>query len=362
MKSRILIATVVVLILCATPIFVGETDAGGSPITVTDGTGNTIELDGIPNQVIGVGVGVNATLIGLGVADKIVVCDNYSITNTSSELDVLDQMKEDGKIMADGNVYSSGKENLLGNCVYSVDKGFNLENDLVLITASKTYADPIVSYLKDKGFKNIATWYDVKTYEDLADYIKAISMLTTGKVDGELEEMLSLPESISRLLGSTEKRDAMYVTYSSSVFKVNDKGSIAGTMIEAAGGNTFTVKNSGSSTYETNIPNLFANGAHSNAVVFVDQQIMDKQDLLSNLRNQLPDTVKVVGLKGIWNNFSIESLDGIEVMAQAMYPEIFGDLESGDTGSDDNYLYYGIAIVVALVLISACYFFLVKKR
>jgi hypothetical protein len=133
-------------------------------------------------------------------------------------------------------------------------------------------------------------------------------------------------------------------------------------MIEAAGGNTFTVKNSGSSTYETSIPNLFANGAHSNAVVFVDQQIMDKQDLLSNLRNQLPDTVKVVGLKGIWNNFSIESLDGIEVMAQAMYPEIFGELESGDTGSDDNYLYYGIAIVVALVLISACYFFLVKKR
>ena len=369
MEIKIAIAFVVVtMMLCVTTCFVDYTEASSSQsIVVQDGIGNEITLDEVPEHIIGIGKGVNATLIRLGVADKIVVCDSYSTTSaTEHELDILDQMLSEGKLLADGNIYSSGKTQLLANCAYATEAafGFDKEKDVIIITGSESYVKGIVDTLRNDGFKNIAVWYDIKTYDDLCDYVEVVSKIATGRISNEVSEMRLLPTIIANALENVEKRDAVYITsYSTDNFKVNNIGSLAGSMIVAAGGNTFTVDDSQTKpTYTTTVANLFSGNQHSNAVVFVDNGIVKNQENMNKLISNLPSTVTVVGLESLWNNFDIESMDGVKAMAEAMYPEIF-DYSPSDSpnASDDNYLYYVIAAIVVVAIIAIGYLIYIKK-
>lgn len=357
------VSIIITILLCTVVITGSDTDADDTCIQVTDGVGNTITLDDVPENVIAIGKGVNATLIRLGLADRIVVCDNYSVNATDPELDILDTMKADGELLADGNIYTSGRAGLITNCIYAVDAfGFDRSSDVVIITGSEGYVQYVIEDLREHGFENIAVWYDITSFGDLAQYVETISILMTGDVSTQSEQMKSLPGSISDALGDTDRRDALCITYSGGDFKVNNAGSLAGSMIIAAGGNAFTVDGSKSSpTYSTSIPNMFADGAHADAVVFVDYQVMGNQDLLTRLMSQLPDTVTIVGLEPLWNNFDIESMDGVQAMAQSMYPEVFGmyipdDADEGDDGA----LYYAAGMVVAVILV--CMFYIAVTR
>ena len=365
MKSQTMtLILMTVLIACAVPCIPDTADADSSIVT-EDGIGNTIVLDDVPEHIIAIGKGVNATLIRLGVGDKIVVCDNYSTNANDPELDLLDQRKTDGDLLADGNIYSSGRSGLIDNCIYAVDRyGFDKENDVIIMTGSEGYVQYMLEDLKGFGFRNIAVWYDIKTYDDLCDYVEVVSKIATGRISNEVSEMRLLPTIIANALENVEKRDAVYITsYSTDNFKVNNIGSLAGSMIVAAGGNTFTVDDSQTKpTYTTTVANLFSGNQHSNAVVFVDNGIVKNQENMNKLISNLPSTVTVVGLESLWNNFDIESMDGVKAMAEAMYPEIF-DYSPSDSpnASDDNYLYYVIAAIVVVAIIAIGYLIYIKK-
>ena len=364
MKSQTMtLILMTVLIACAVPCIPDTADADSSIVT-EDGIGNTIVLDDVPEHIIAIGKGVNATLIRLGVGDKIVVCDNYSTNANDPELDLLDQRKTDGDLLADGNIYSSGRSGLIDNCIYAVDRyGFDKENDVIIMTGSEGYVQYMLEDLKGFGFRNIAVWYDISSFGELCDYAESISLLSTGAVSDEIIMMRALSDSIADALGSTEKRDAMCVTYSGGEFKVNNVGSLAGSMIIAAGGNAFTIDGSKPSpTYSLNIPNTFSNGKHADAVVFVDHQIMNNEETLSKLLIQLPESVTIVGLKPLWNNFDIESMDGVQTMAQSMYPQVFGEYISDDTSADDeDSMSYAIAMVISVILISTGFMVFTRK-
>ena len=68
------ILAVTVLALYAVPV--GGLSADGA-ITVEDGLGETFSFDGPVDSVVSIGVGVTATVIGIGALDKVVVCDLY---------------------------------------------------------------------------------------------------------------------------------------------------------------------------------------------------------------------------------------------------------------------------------------------
>ena len=360
--SLVVVAT---MAISAVPLFIS--DASDAAITVKDGYGNEFVFEDEPAYIITIGSGITATSIQLGAIDKILVADSYSKTNTNQVFDVLREYINAGKIAANGNIYSSGKANLKTDIVDAADTEhggkFNKETDPVFITGGNSYIDPIVADLKDLGFKKVMAWNDITEYNEIADFVSTVSKIIDGTESDKVAQMKHVSEVISDGVKDKTKREAFYVTYSSGVFKVGNTKSLANSMIYAAGGNSITTDpNIGTSTYEANVTSLVEQ--HPNAVIFLDSTIhanaANKEAFLNAIGGA--DGKTIVEMNNLWNNYSIDSMNGVWTMACAMYPDTFeGDVPTVDDDSKDNtVLYIGIGVAAALVILAAGVLFLRK--
>ena len=70
--------------------------------------------------------------------------------------------------------------------------------------------------------------------------------------------------------------------------------------------------------------------------------------------------MKIVPLKPMWNNYCIESIDGVWTMACAMYPDHFEDDVPSvpEADSKDIVIYAAIGVVVVAVIGGGAYFFM----
>ena len=353
--NRTILATlsaIAMVIVCFASL-PAEADAA---ITVEDGLGNSFTFDSPVDKVISIGVGPTATVIGVGALDKIVVSDNYSYNNKDPVFDGLRERVDAGEVLAGGNIYSSGKAQLKTDIVFSADPEtgtFDRETDAVIVTGSDTYRNNIVPDLEELGFKYILQWYDIYDYEKIVEFAETVSKVCTGKVATSVDEMSFIPEYIEDKVEGAGVAivDAFYVTYSSNTFKVCNYGSLAASMIEAACGNVITKDSSKSgTTYEANITSIVE--AHEGCIIFVDNTIHSNEANLQKLKDAVGGHATLVDLKPIWNNYCIESVDGVWHMACAMYPDLFeGDIPEEDDGKSDNLLLYAAAGIVAVVAI-----------
>ncbi len=341
------------------------TDGSDAKVTVTDGEGTSFSFDGPVDKVITIGVGVTATVIGVGCLDKIVVCDSYSKTNSDPLFDDLKQYITDGKIVANGNIYNSGKEQLKTDILDAAEPtkdNFDREKDVVMAVVSPSYKANL-SFLQEYGFKNVMYWSTVDDYSDIVDFVETISKVCNGKVDANASTMQLVVDKIDSTLqaNNVKKTKAFYVTYSANVFKVGNTTSITTAMIEAAGGSVITKDDSKTaSTYETSLTALVEN--NTDAIVFADSQVFNSPERMKDLRTAIGDEIKVVGLEAIWNNFSIESANGVWKMACAMYPTLFeGDVPT-DSGSSDDFMLYAGAGIIATVIILVIAFAYMRSR
>lgn len=354
----------IVLAMAVTPL-ADDSDAAG--IIVTDGIGNVITLDGPADRIITVGTGITATVIGVGALDKISVCDNYAYRNTDPIFDGLRALVNEGKVLAGGNIYSSGIDQLKKDIIYVSDPdtgNFDIDSDVIVVTGSETYRNNIVPYLKDNGFRNIMQWSDITEYADIISFAKTISMVCNGKVVKPVEDMEYISDYVKEELAkeSPTPKDAFYVTFSANVFKVGNKGSLANSMIMAAGGNSITLDPSQSaSTYETNLTKLVSE--HPGCIAFADNSVVSDQDKLKMLEAQIGDKATIVPLQSIWNNYTLKSSEGLWTMACAMYPDIFeGDVPTTDTDTELGAVEYFLAgLGTALVAIIGSYIFIWRR-
>jgi ABC-type Fe3+-hydroxamate transport system substrate-binding protein len=357
---KAVIAVVSVAILLAMAVAPCTEDSDGAGIIVTDGIGNVLSLDGPADRLITVGTGVTATVIGVGSLNKISVCDNYAYRNSDPVFDGLRELVDDGKVLAGGNIYSSGIDQLKKDIIYVSDPetgNFDIENDVVIVTGSETYRNNIVPYLKENGFRNIMQWSDITEYSDIIGFAETVSIVCAGKVVKSVEDMAYVSGYVSGRLEeeSPEPKDAFYVTFSANVFKVGNKGSLSNSMIVAAGGNSITTDPSQkASTYETNLTNLVSE--HPGCIAFIDNSIASDQDKLRMLEAQIGEKARIVPLQSIWNNYTLKSAEGLWTMACAMYPDIFeGDVPTTDSDSElgmAEYFGAGLATVLAVVIFS----------
>ncbi len=343
-----------------------DTDAD-STFEITDQKGNTVTFDGPVDHIITIGKGVTATTIQLGQVDKIVVADKYSNTDTSTLFDALRAKVEAGTATAGGTIYSSGSDLLKKEIVDAADTGkFDKEKDVILLTGADTYLvkGGLIDYFKDLGFRVLA-WNDVYEYNDIIDLVGKISMIVTGEVASDVDDMKAVGEKVKTKLGDEGisealKTKAFYVTYSGNTFKVGNNGSIATSMIQAAGGNVITVDASkSSSTYEANLTEIIEKYG-TEVVIFADNTIASNEDYLAQLRTAVGDKVKIIALNPLWNNYSIESMEGVKTMAGAMYPDYFPEWDtsgSKDSGNNNVAVYICAAVgAVILILCAAVYF------
>jgi len=365
MKTKaIVILTAALFVMSAVFVLAPQTEeySGASGFKITDGQGTEFTYDGPSEKVMTIGKGLSATVIELGYVSKIVVCDSYSKTATEDVFTELKALVGSGTILADGTIYSSGKDALFNNIVYATDNGkFNKDTDTILISGSPTYLVSIVGDLKDLGFKKVVVWNDITTYDEMVDYVETVSMVLSGDIGGKAKQMAYVAEYIEDTLGDREKANAFYVTYSGGTFKVGNTGSLATSMIQAAGGNAVTIDDSKAKpTYEDNVTEIIRIYG-MDTIVFVDSLIVNNETNLNNLKSQLPE-VTLVPLDTLWNNFAPDSMDGVWVMASAMYPDLFeGDVPVIPSGDDpDMLLYIGIA-AIAVVAICVVGFLFMRK-
>lgn len=355
-KSYSIIASIAILSLIVSVVPAGFSDSSdaATSITVTDGYGTEFTFDDEPAHVITVGKGITSTVIQLGGIDKIVVADSYSKSDTDHVFDKLRQYVSEGKIAANGNIYSSGKDQLQTDIVHAADTGdggvFNKETDPVIITGGNSYITPIKDYLVSNGFKKILMWNDITEYSKIPDFVDTISKILTGSTSDKATQMRHVSQVIADGIEGHAKADAFYVTYSGSVFKVGNINSLANSMIGAAGGNSVTTDDSKAKpTYEASLTSLME--SHPNAVVFIDQSVITNNKL-DDLRTQVGDSTKVVQLKALWNNYSVESMTGVWTMACAMYPDLFsGDVPTvPGKAANNTILYLGIGLGAAVAV------------
>ena len=347
LAAALFMASAVIVVLPQTEMFSAD-----SEFKVKDGKGTEFTYNAPSEKVISVGKGLSATIIEIGYLNKMVVCDSYSYSATEDVFKDLKTLVDSGDILADGNIYSSGRTNLINNIVYVTDNdNFNKEKDTMFITGGDSYVTSIVSDLRAEGFMKVLVWNDITTYEDLVDYVEVVSMVVSGSTTGKAEQMSYVEKYISDTLGSREKADAFYVTFGSGAFRVGNTGSLATSMILAAGGNAVTIKSDKPTpTYEENLTALIEQYG-TDTCVFIDNTIASNPTYLENLRQMVPG-VTLTPLESLWNNYDPDSMDGVWVMACAMYPDTFhGDVPTiPDDNNSDIWLYAGIAAVIIAII------------
>ena len=362
-KAKVLMTAALFMMTAAFILIPQSEISAASGFTVTDGEGTEFRYEAPSEKVMTVGKGLSATVIEIGYIDKILVCDSYSVAPTAEAVyDDLKKMVADGIVAGGGNIYSAGKAQLIIDIVYATEnKGFDKAKDTVFITGGSTYTTPIVSELRGLGYEKVLLWTDIPTYEDMMDYVDVVSKVVSGSTEGKAEQMRYVAKQITETLGSREKVNAFYVTYSSGVFKVGNTGSLATSMILAAGGNAITIDDSKAKpTYETSLPILI--GAYgTDTIVFVDSVIVSNATNMNNLRTELPG-VTLVPLESLWNNFDPDSMVGVWTMASAMYPDLFsGDVPTIPVDDGPDMIVYVIAAAVAVVAICAIGFFFLRR-
>lgn len=374
MRRRIA-AVLFVMMLAVTAIIVipvGD-DSSASGFTVKDGRGTEVQFDDVASHVVTSGVGTSATVVQIGQLDKIVVCDNYSYNSTEEVLKDLKKAVDDKKIKANGNVYSSGLAAFKTDVVDAADtaKGgtFDKEKDVLILTASKANNDSLKTYFEGLGFKKILLWDSITEYGQIIEFAKTVSTVLTGKVTNDVKSMELVKDTIKDKLESEKitddkKTKALYVRLSSGNYTIGNTGSLATSMMEAAGAKNIGYDSGKSGTTYGVEASAFTEFRENNGtdkiIVFLDANVTEEKS--NQIKTLMGENTTLVPLKSLWNNYSIDSKDGVWTMACATYPNLFeGDVPEVKDPDNNNMLYIalgGAAVVVVLIMA----FFLIKRH
>lgn len=371
-RSKKILAITVMFFFVLTSIAAipcSDESVADTSITVSDGLGNTITLSNPALHVVAVGKGASATVTELGHVGKIVVTDTYSNTASESVFDGVKQRVSEGKATAGGNMYSKGLAQLKTEIIDAADKDvFDKDSDVVILSGGTTTAtNDVITFLHDNGFSNVLGWPSITTYEGIIEFVESISKVVSGGETDEVKKMKNVRDTVKDTLaknGITDetKCNCFYVTYSSSTFKVGNTGSLGTSLLLAAGGKVVTInKDISATTYETSIPDIIETYG-TKTVVAADNSIVtnSKADLL---RTQVGDQTKVVPMESLWNNYSIDSMNGVWTLACAMYPTLFtGDVpELPKDNSNGDVMMYAVAGIVGAVIVIAVAVVLMRR-
>lgn len=372
--KHITIAIVATMAFASVSVMLAEESEADAWIALTDGRGMTFELSEPAKHIATLGKGLTLTAIDLGFVDSIVVCDKYSVDRSNEKFSHLVSNVDNKKTTADGSIYSSGYEQFCVELFDAADKDkrnvFDRDKDVVMLTvgakdssASGKNALAIEDKLKANGFKNVLIWFEITEYSEVVKLVEQVSLALTGS-SGELSKQMAHTSSyITDKLGERERAKAFYVTYSSSQIMVGNHGSLATSMLLAAGAEVVTLNESKpGTTYYTDIATLVEDHGF-NLTVFADNTLVKNTDQLNILQTQVGDKVRIVPLDPLWNNFDPESQEGLWAMACALYPDLFdGSVPELPKDKGDNTLLYVSAAIATMAIIGVVAFVFMKGK
>jgi len=295
----------------------GNVDSEDPYFTTTNSIGTDVKFYKPSQKAAVLGLAFSTTLLELGCGDDIVMIDNHSAPLSSgvTELNLIPAYpvgdgQQIAQLLADG----------LG--------GFDANRDVVFLYGYSYHATAIAS-MEQMGLK-VVTFYP-QTYEEGMDMITAI-----GAITGRDEKAAGIVNSMQKNLTyyadkleehgitSESKVNAIYVSYSGGVLRVGNVNSYSVILMKIAGGANVADNPSmtGSSLTSYQVDNTIFIQSNPD-VIFLDPYYAGTPSDFRAEMNIGPD-VKIFKLDMVMNQYGPTSLDGIEFMAQAMYPQIFG--------------------------------------
>ncbi len=358
-----IISLISVLILFAgvSASILGDAADGAEPTTITDGTGVPFTYAGPTEHIVTTGYGSTLTVAMLGEIEKIIAVDTYSTYEYTK-----DERLKDLNATSVGSLYSSSNNDYIVSLfVQWVDEGkMNLDDTIILTTYNNSLV--LRDLLNSIGFSKVLVYLEITSYDQVVDFVRSMSVIVTGKVSGIVNDMELVKATIDDgLMGIGEKAKGLSTWYiSSSGFTVNNKGSIATSLIETAGGinvaydpSISTVRYGDASTIVQMVE------AHPGLVIFMSNFSGSISDFRNTVLGGRAD-VPVIPMEANWNNYCPDAAEGLWAVACALYPNLFeGPAPHDDGPSDPNTLLWAfVGIVSVIIIFGIAYFFLRKPK
>ena len=345
------ILAAVILCVSVVPFAVAEDGgADGTGIIITDSRLVTTNLTGPAVHVAAFGAFATNTLVDIGQLEKAVIFDASS-EYSKSGIEEVKNYSADLFI----TVSSANKDMVVQTMLGLVDNGTWNKTTDVIFGYGYSYLNTVWTELEGYGFQ-VITFYP-NSYDGIVQVVEDIETVV-GADHAVSENMAYVKSYIGDTLlenginETSEKVTAVYVSYSSSVYKLGNGGSVTVDFINFAGGNN--VANDTSKAIPTYAVDLTAIVQLSPEYVLLDGYFTGSAEDFSDLLGD--DSIQVYKMNKTWNTYSPDAAVGLWTVASLFYPQYFeGEVpvEPSDDQDDNTVLYLVVGAVVVLVAVVA---------
>lgn len=363
-KLLSIIAVGAMLLTAFAAVDASAEDAG---FDITDDTGKTVHFDGPAEHIAVNGTGAVLTIADAGAVDKIVAVDQYSTYERTG----YEQLKDLDAINLGSFFYETNHDFIVTSLLNLVSEGKMTVNDPVILTGFAQNA-ALREILEEAGFTHVLVWMtqNITEYDDIVDFVEDLTMIATGERSESVQQMREKIEYVSSTVSQVpdgERAKAISVWYTSSTgsLMVNNIG-IAGSMLELCNADNIGYREDGGSRYGDDNTVISILGENPGTIIFISDSYASSGKTAEDFRNEFlggSTDYPIVLMGALWNNYCPESADGLILMAEALYPELFDaqgddDTPSGDSTSDESgsdILLWVVALIVAIIIVVAAY-------
>ena len=342
-SKKIVMVLTAILVMSSFMVFVpmssDETEAADGPFMIKDHWGREITFDAPIEKIAVFGTAFAATVSDLGYLDSIVMADTYSI----AALDDLDLDKG----------YSFTTEfDAIGQRLNDNEGGFDKDRDAVVIYGYASYEAGRDKLANEYGLKVIGMY--PSNFDNTIDCVKTIGKLygiaendNSAAKDMERAKTYFTDELSKNGITDDKKVPVVYVGYTSSNFTAGNDASFTASLIRLAGGVNAASDSSKGSSYAIAPGDIELMGAE---IVFLDGNYSKS---VAEFRSEMhiSSDVKIYQLGKTMNTYAPSAYDGIKLMASAMYPDIFGDIDDNGEGFLQDSMWYIVAAICVILLI-----------
>ena len=357
-NMKAMIALVLVSALVSGGIAVSDSSDADEGFTVTDSTGKTFTYSAASEHIIVTGYAATLTIIESGMAEKIYAVDQYGAVAF-----------DDKGLERPANVWTTTYNDtsaLKSNIVHAGENGFDIATDTVILTTYKTDFvgsdgnSGLRAELMKEGFRYVPFYGSIVDYNAIVSCVRDIENIT-GSTSNLTASMMSAYDEVTAAAASEEKKDAIFLRYSSSKgWGIGVSGSIAVALLEAAGGNNIG-SSAGKDTVYNQMKIVELLSDHPDALIFIDSPYFDTYEgtfdkFIDEVMGGDQGNHGIVKMLKTWNNYDPAAADGLKAVAHVMHPDaVDGTLEAyyADKGDGDSsvmlYVGIGAAAIIAAV-------------
>jgi len=373
MTKTVAILLTVALLASSFLVFIPMSDdvSADSPFTITDIQGNEVSFDRPADYAVVLGLGMTLTMIELGLKEKIMGVDSYSVASYASNAPYADQLEG---LESYGNFYNAGgRTEILIKMIQEIGNNPSKYSgkDIVILAPNYSYiineTDGLIKQISNTGagFKVVLVAKSGMMYDDITPSVGNIGKIFgSSNVDTVVKNMELVKNEVTKVVDDNNLSGAKALHLSSTDVPAayQDGKSILLSMVTIAGGT-----NVGGSATSTTVSITFTGvvqiiNDNPNVVIFLDAGNPRTVEEFKESVPGIPSTVKVVKLAPSYNNTCPSTSDGLWAVASALYPDHFSGPAPtvGDEPKSNTLLYAAVGIVASIVIVGIV--FAIMKR